>query len=122
MSTIPAGLRADLMRQRMEDKNTITAPGGLYVGGPTRVTVGGVDFYPTIMLPPGPSGWPLVSTGTTVDYMQLPSHGIANGAATAEKLGTGTIVTSSSSASRHVLDVRPDANDSHVLIIEFHAE
>lgn len=122
MSTIPAGLRADIMRQRMEDKNTITAPGGLYVGGSTSVTVGGETFYPTVMLSPGTAGYPLVSMGNTVTYAQLPSNGIAPGAATAEKLGTGTIVTSSSSASRHILDVKPDTNDSHVLIIEFHAE
>lgn len=122
MSTIPAGLRADVMRQRMEDKNTIKVPGALYVGGPTSVTVGGETFYPTVRLEPGPSGWPLVSMGNTVTYAQLPSRGIADGAVTAAKLGTGTIVASNSSASKHVLDIRPDANDSHVLIIEFHAE
>ena len=119
MAEIPAGLRADYMRQRMEDQTTINVQGGLYVGGDTLKTVNGVDFYPTKCVAPGTAGYPLVSTGTTVEYAQIKTGAIDDAAVTSAKLGTGTIVPSDTTK-KYTLDIRVDGNDSHVLIIEYH--
>jgi len=47
MSEIDNGLRADIMRKRMEDKNTLSHKGSLYVGTGEKETINGVDIYKT---------------------------------------------------------------------------
>lgn len=122
MSTIPGGLRIDLMRERMEDKATINCIGGLYVGGTTRVTFnnGGsatVQAYATQCLAPGTAGLPLVSNGSNAvpSYQKLTAVGIMDRAVTAAKLGAGTVV--SSDGVRKVLNIQ--GSDDGVLTISF---
>lgn len=102
--TIPAGLRADLMRKRMEDKATMTAIGGIYMGSPTASSdltstnysdISGT-VYETTCLVPGASGLPLVSNGLgqQVGYSQLTGAGIASGAITADKISDNAVTTS----------------------------
>ena len=47
MSIIEAGLRADIMRGRIEDKNSLTKKGDLYVGTGDSKTVGDRKIYET---------------------------------------------------------------------------
>ena len=47
IGTIPAGLSGNIMRKRMEDKNTLSHKGSLYVGTGEKETINGVDIYKT---------------------------------------------------------------------------
>lgn len=125
MSTIPAGLRADYMRQRMEDKATITTAGGLYVGGTTSTSYMNPDGSTTLaveteQLPPGPEGYPLVSNGpsTKPSYQQITSSMIANGSISKNKVSG--LVTTVDGQSTKTLSIRQDPNDSNVLEIKFY--
>ena len=92
MATIPAGLRGDVMRSMMEDKNTLTAKGGLYVGSGTTTTVGGTTIRNTEQLVPGTAGYPLVSKGSNgIGYQKLGADGIADGAIQARHIQDGAI-------------------------------
>ena len=122
MSTIPDGLRADLMRARMEDKATITAIGGLYVGGTNPINYVGsggsiIPAYETECLPPGTSGYPLVSNGAgeKPSYKQVTNNGIEDEAVTGAKLGQGTIVALDGTK-KYVLDI---SASNRVLNISF---
>ena len=124
MSTIPEGLRADYMRKRMEDKATITVPGGLYVGGTSSTAVNGTSFYPAVCLAPGSNsaGLPLVSNGPNAipSYQQVNTGGIADQAVTLAKMGNGTVVAADSTK-QYVLSVENDSNDANVLVIRYYA-
>ena len=50
---IPSGLRVDIMRHSMENKNLLSAKGSIYVGTGETVTVGGEKIYKTRALVPG---------------------------------------------------------------------
>lgn len=129
MSTIPEGLRADYMRERMEDKATITAIGGLYIGGPTATYYHNNDgtmtpeCHETIVLAPAPNstGLPLVSNGPNAvpSYQQLGSIGIAPEAVTKAKLGNGT-VASADGNHKYVLDITKDSNN--IVTIHYYIE
>ena len=56
MSIIENGLRADIMRKRMEDKNTLKNKGSLYVGTGNKETIETKDTYETKELSKGNSG------------------------------------------------------------------
>ena len=45
MSVIENGLRADIMRKRMEDKNALQNKGSLYVGTGNKETIENKDIY-----------------------------------------------------------------------------
>ena len=126
MSTIPAGLRADLMRNRMEDKATIQTTGSLYVGGTSPVTYydehgNPLSRFITEMLEPGDAGKVLMSNGanTKPSYQTVGTNSIADNAVSYAKLGTGTIVPSDSTH-QYVLNVERDANDTNVLVIQYY--
>ena len=53
---IPTGLRADIMRSSMENKNLLSKKGSIYVGTGETVTVGGEKIYKTKALELGSSG------------------------------------------------------------------
>lgn len=53
MSTIPNNLRADIFRQRIECKNTLTQKGGMYVGTGQSYGSGAATIYSTEQLVPG---------------------------------------------------------------------
>ena len=53
MSTIPNNLRADIFRQRIESKNTLSNKGGLYVGTGQSFGSGSAAVYVTDQLIPG---------------------------------------------------------------------
>lgn len=127
MSTIPAGLRADLMRHRMEDKATITAIGGLYVGSTSPVNFydengNVISAYETELLAPGTDKYPLVSNGTgqKPSYQQLTSAGIANGAITGDKLGEGTVVNSEGDSAKKTLEIYQSTSDVNILVIKYY--
>ena len=56
MSVIENGLRADIMRKRMEDKNTLQNKGSLYVGTGNKETIENKDIYETAELLKGNNG------------------------------------------------------------------
>ena len=130
MSTIPAGLRADHMRARMEDKATIQHTGGLYVGGTEQVTYyesegdrpTTITAYDTVELYPTDASrnLPLVSNGEgqIPSYQLLTAGGIADGAITRELLGKGTVICATASGKK-VLSIEEDQNDSNILVIRF---
>lgn len=132
MSTIPAGLRADYMRARMEDKATIQHTGGLYMGSTQAVTYRDinngtatvVNAYATKELEPGTAGMPLISNGpgNELSYGPLTSSGIANNTITLNQLGNGTIGTNSGSNARYIFNISEDPDDDEVLVIEFYPE
>lgn len=134
MSTIPAGLRSDYMRARMEDKATIKNIGGLYMGSTQAVTFKDADSsgnpqadihaYATRELVPGEAGLPLVSNGLgrELSYRSIGLDAVGDKTITALKLGAGTLITSESETSRYVLDISEDPNDSNVLVIRFYPE
>lgn len=47
MSIIENGLRADIFRKRIEDKNTLKNANDIYVGTGNKETINGVDVYTT---------------------------------------------------------------------------
>lgn len=93
MATISAGLRADVMRSMMEDKNTLTTKGALYVGAGTTTTVGGVTIYNTQALNPGSADTVLCSNGTSAipSYKKLTADHLASGAINGDKIADGAI-------------------------------
>ena len=68
MSVIDNGLRADIMRKRMEDKNILKNKGSLYIGLGTFDTEEGTDIYHTKELIKGDNGTILVYNGDTVEW------------------------------------------------------
>ena len=71
-STIPSGLRADIMRKRMEDKNTLTSKGSLYVGlGTSRDDTGAADVYNTTAL--------TIGSGETSGYILMTQNSETTG-------------------------------------------
>lgn len=129
MSTIPKGLRADYMRQRMEDKATITSAGGIYVGR-TAITLHGdrngntsgtITAYETDCQPLGGAGLPLVSNGTSggwpyLSYKALGTAGVADNAINYAKLGAGTVVSPNNNKKK-VFDAYMDGD---ILIITYY--
>ena len=82
MSEIDNGLRADIMRKRMEDKNTLSHKGSLYVGTGEKETINGVDIYKTqeLQAPTETSdGFPLglTSTNQNISY-EVPFYYISD--------------------------------------------
>lgn len=53
---IPRGLRVDIMRCSMENKNLLSKKGSIYVGTGESITVGGEKIYKTKALEPGLDG------------------------------------------------------------------
>lgn len=96
MATIEAGLRADVMRKRMEDKNTLTTKGALYVGSGTSSTVNGTVIYNTQALTAsGSTGYVLCSNGANQipSYQRVGTNGIADGAITNDKIALNAITS-----------------------------
>ncbi len=127
MSTIPAGLRADHMRTRMEDKAVVQHAGGLLVGGTTSVTYyisenpSTTDhFYDTVELEPGAAGTVLTSKGSgqIPEYKLISADSIADGAITANKLGNGTVLAADT-MHKYALSVAP-STDVNILRINFY--
>ena len=131
MSQIPAGLRADHMRERMEDKATIKHSGALYVGSKTPVTFiddetgtrPPIDAYETVELVPElvNMGLPLVSNGENEipSYQPLGTIAIMDGAITSDKLGDGTVISDDPQQTRKRLSIHPKNGDSSILVIEY---
>ena len=120
MSTIPAGLRVDYMRERMEDKATITVPGGIYVGGATPKTYHNADGstitgYETVCLPPGADGLPLIAKTVdgvkTLEHAQIGADAIADNAMTQAKFGVGTVVSADNNAGPYYFKVTSDSDE-----------
>lgn len=133
MSTIPAGLRSDLMRARMEDKATIQHTGSLYMGGSTPVVYKGISGgqvvdisgYATEELQPGPAGYPLVSNGAgrPLSYQQIDVSTLGERIITRDKLGNGTVcMPSGYGAVKYFLDIMEDPADDEILLIKFYPE
>lgn len=128
MSIIPPGLRADHMRERMEDKATIQHTGGMYVGSTETFEYYDIEgddpkiAYKTIELYPTDASrnLPLVSNGDgqIPSYQLLTAGGIADGAITRELLGSGTVICGTGSGKK-VLSIEEDQNDSNILVIRF---
>ena len=106
MSTIPEGLRADYMRQRMLDKATITSIGGLYFGSRYGETYQGeslINGYRIAQLSPSAEKYalsvrvlpytPLTKGNIALEYRQIPEVGFVNGSITAAKIGDGGIIS-----------------------------
>lgn len=126
MSEIPAGLRADYMRKRMEDKATITVTGGLYVGGTTRTTYmnpNGITIPAVVteQLPPGPSGYPLVSNGAgnKPTYQQIVNNMILDHSISPTKIQSLVI---DANDVPHVLKVQVHPSNSAILQILYYPE
>ena len=85
MSIIEAGLRADIMRGRIEDKNSLTKKGDLYVGTGNSKTVpdSKTKIYETgtLSIPSGCEGYPLVVDSTSqygLAYKKIQASGLGN--------------------------------------------
>lgn len=68
---IPTGLRADIMRSSMENKNLLSKKGSIYVGTGETVTVGGEKIYKTKALELGSSGQVLIVKDGELKYSTL---------------------------------------------------
>lgn len=93
-TVIPHGLRADLMRKHMENKNTLTRKGSLYVGTGTTYSSASPDYFGDVtcyktaeLEPPTTKGLPLISKGVNssnvqqgIEWGQVLPAGIAQGA------------------------------------------
>lgn len=81
INTIPAGLRADIMRCSMENKNLLQTKGAIYVGTGEVLQLGDgndsdITVAKTEALDPGTNGYPLVSLGENgVGYQKLDPSG-----------------------------------------------
>ena len=123
--TIPAGLRADYMRKRMEDKATIHVTGSLYVGGDTTIqlhednTNTTIDAQETVELVPGGAGLPLVSKGSEQipEYTTIKTAGIADAAITKAKLGNGAVINGNDDGNKKILKIETDGD---VLTIRYY--
>lgn len=107
MSTIEAGLRADIMRERIEDKNSLAKKGDLYVGTGKSKTVQDSKIYETgtLSIPSGCEGYPLVVDSKStygLAYKQIQASGLGNilyggvmllGSSTGSKIITGIYQT-----------------------------
>ena len=85
MSIIEAGLRADIMRGRIEDKNSLTKKGDLYVGTGKSNTVPDSNYKiyetGTLSIPSGCEGYPLVVDSTSqygLTYKKIQASGLGN--------------------------------------------
>lgn len=93
-TVIPHGLRADLMRKHMENKNTLTKKGSLYVGAGTTYSSASPDYFGDVtcyktaeLEPPTTKGLALISKGSNssnvqqgIEWGQVLTAGIAQGA------------------------------------------
>lgn len=52
-TVIMPGLRADIMRNLMETKDTLTQKGSLYIGSGNKTIIDGVEIFQTVELPTG---------------------------------------------------------------------
>ncbi len=68
---ISNGLRADIMRSSMENKNLLSDKGSIYVGTGEKITVGGAEIGKTTVLPLGEAGEILLSKGGSLVYSPL---------------------------------------------------
>lgn len=83
MSIIEPGLRADIMRQRIEDKNSLAKKGDLYVGTGSYETVSDsiICKTGTLSIPSGCEGYPLVVDSKStygLTYKQIQASGLGN--------------------------------------------
>lgn len=83
MSIIEAGLRADIMRGRIEDKNSLTKKGDLYVGTGKSKAVQDSKIYETgtLSIPSGCEGYPLIVDSTSqygLTYKKIQASGLGN--------------------------------------------
>lgn len=128
--TIPAGLKANLMRERMEDKATIANAGSLYVGGLTSTVFvdengNNLSGYVTEELKPSSTvGLPLVSKGAGAKpaYEPINTVGISNKAVTKDKMGSGTIVTTAGNNDKMILEIAPSTTDPNILEIRYYSD
>lgn len=91
-TVIPHGLRADIMRKHMENKNTLTKKGSLYVGTGTTYSSDSPDYFSNIQCykteelePVDVAGKPLVSKGLDgsnnqlgIEWGQVKAAGVGN--------------------------------------------
>lgn len=68
---IPSGLRADIMRNSMENKNLLAKKGSIYVGTGETMTVGGEKIYKTKVLELGANGEVLQNINGALSYSKL---------------------------------------------------
>lgn len=107
-TVIPHGLRADLMRKHMENKNTLTKKGSLYVGTGTTYLSGSPDDFGDVtcyqtaeLVPPITKGLALISKGSNSSDVQ---QGIEWGQVLATGIAQGAVV---GSAGKSATDTRP---------------
>ena len=101
--TIPSGLRADDMRERMENKNLLNAKGALYVGTGGSETVNSNTIYETTALTVGANNTVLMADNATTNglkYGLIGTGNIGTGAVTATKLGN--VITNGSAVANGV--------------------
>ena len=70
---IPSGLRADIMRQSMENKNLLSTKGSIYVGTGESVTINGEKIYKTKALALGAEGEILQVKNGDLGYGKIPN-------------------------------------------------
>ena len=117
--TIPAGLRADIMRTSMENKNTLRDIGALYVGTGTKTSItAGEESYEipvTAALTPGTINYPLVSNGpgAGIEYRQLTPEGFSlnNNRTT---IGNGVTLSAADGQFNHLYYVVAEYTDGNV--------
>ena len=105
-STIPSGLRGDVMRKRIEDKNTLQHKGSLYVGtGESEtITVDETDYpiYETTELEAGEDNEILVadsSTNSGLKYSLVNTENMTDNSVTGIKLNLSSCVDETASGS-----------------------
>lgn len=91
MSTIPTGLRGDLMRKRILDKASLTEPGALYASSIREETYfPGTTGYQITTIAPGNSGEVLINLGG-LRYGQAWGESFEDNAITLNKIGAGGV-------------------------------
>lgn len=85
---IPSGLRADIMRSSMENKNLLAKKGSIYVGTGESMTVGGETVYKTKALNIGNNGEILQVKNGDLGYGKIQNENFSTGTDYSEVLKT----------------------------------
>lgn len=114
---IPHGLRADLMRKHMENKNTLTQKGSLYIGTGEEYAENSPDYFGTVhcyktaeLTPIDAIGKPLVSKGKVNNVQQ----GIEWGQVSALGIANQAVIGCNGASSSFAIQVQPDIPGSGV--------
>ena len=120
MSTIQNNLKANIMREHMEDKNTLNSKGSLYVGLGTTHSVSSEIIQETDKLSVGSNNQVLIadsSTSSGLKYGLIQAANISDEAITKEKINSN--VADQNFVSNNVTKMKLSKEDGEALSLIF---